>query len=520
MIARPIKRMLGRHGASLEVRFVLATVAGEMLFALALGLVVGMFTVRQEAALRSEQLRQTTAAIAASVMPMIADQEAARLQAQLDSVLERIGHERLDCLVVEDSSGAVIARSRCTEEQCDSNGAAGSATIESLFGEPQTLSQPIIVDGLTLATVHARFKPLGVARAMREPLLLALVVVASVSLVSLPWTAWLFVSSVGEPLQRLREGAGRLASGELGFVLHDGRMDEIGHVQMALDEMSAKLADRQAKLEEAYSQMQRALSIETKAKQELENLVRMKSDFVAVASHELRGPLAVIRLYSELLSNDVDSMSPSDVTRAMAAIGSASARLSSIVADLMDAALLERGMISLNPAPVPLEGIVLRAVEDAQVLCVGGTTTVRIDGELPSVLANVDALRVRQVLDNLISNAVKYSEGAPEVLVRMSVTQDEAVVSVVDFGKGIPEDKAGRLFQMFGRLEPVDSGSAGGLGLGLAISERIVQAHGGSLTYQANPAGKGSIFTMRIPQSRARGARRAQREVSMKVVDR
>lgn len=514
--ARWLQGVPARRGLSLRSRFVLATMVGELAFASALAIAVGLFTVRQEFSFRQNLLRQTTAAIAASVMPMVADQEAERVQAQLDSILARLGESPLECLIVFDGAGQPIARSSCAEAQvCGQSAQIGNRGVIDFFTRPQVMVDPITVDGLTLATVHAYFKPIGLTTALREPVILMLFVVSAVSLVSVPWTAWLFTASVAEPLDRLKDKAQRLAAGDTSIALHDGRQDEIGSVQVAFDEMSRKLTERQAALEDAYRQLQDAFAIEARAKQELETLMQMKSNFVAVASHELRAPLAIIRLYVDLLFDQDAHLSEDERRNALSAMSAASSRLTTIVSDLMDAALLERGLMALNPTVVPLGRIISEAVEDANALYASGPTSVIIEGELPDFVVEADALRIRQVLDNLISNAVKYSEGAPDVVVRARVEDRVGIVEVIDFGRGIPPEKMSCLFQLFGRAEDADSGMPGGLGLGLAISERIVRAHGGTLEYKPNPGGRGSVFTMRLPSGGA--ARRHCVEVSSEV---
>lgn len=483
---------------SLKSRFVFATIAGEVLFGLALGLTVGLYVVRAEAQQRLDFMQQTTGAIAASVMPMVADQETQRVEAQLHNVIDVMGTAEVECLSVYDSTGSYITGSTCEGEPCVLPAPTHPGMLD-VFTEPQVLEAPIVVDGLRLATLRARFAPLGVGGSLASAFGIAGAVVLAVSFISLPWTAWLFVKSVAEPLEELREGANRLAVGNREVPLHHGRDDEIGDVEQALDKMASQIVDREKRLESSYHQLEAAYQLEAEANRALEELMRMKSDFVAVASHELRAPLAVIRLYSDLLNDGSLGSFDSATGTAHEAIGASVGRLSSIVSDLMDAALLERGMIKLEFKDVALAGLVAEVVRDAGLLYGSSTTQVLAEGEYPPVSIHVDPVRIRQILDNLISNAVKYSDGGGRVRVSMNASKNHVDIEVIDSGRGVPVDQAGHLFEYFGRLDPGENRSASGLGLGLAISERVARAHGGSLRFCPNEEGRGSVFTLRLP---------------------
>jgi len=278
-----------------------------------------------------------------------------------------------------------------------------------------------------------------------------------------------------------------------------GRDDEVGGSARALDELSARLAEKERHLEESYEKLKEAFDVQVKAREELEQLARMKSDFVAVASHELRTPLSVIRMYAEMLEAGELGGHEEDVSEAIAAITSAARRLTTIVSDLMDAALLERGLMNLKFTDVELDEIVLNTVKDAEVLARGRGVHVLIDGELAHVGIRADRLRLRQVLDNLLSNAVKYSSGADEVRVRMRQDEKQVEISVIDKGQGVPAERHSEVFGLFGRLDSKDNRDTAGLGLGLAISARIAEGHGGTIAYTDNPEGSGSVFTLNLP---------------------
>jgi signal transduction histidine kinase len=244
--------------------------------------------------------------------------------------------------------------------------------------------------------------------------------------------------------------------------------------------------------------MEQAYRTEAKAKECLAKLMEMKSSFVAVASHELKTPVAVIRLYAEMLREGVLRPSEPGYAEALNAMIAASGRLVSIISDLMDASLWERGEIAIKRETVDISELVAEAVHDAEALCSGHQTRVVLQEPVPEIVGEVDPLRLRQVLDNMISNAVKYSDGAPEALVSLRQERHKAIIEVTDFGRGIPEGASGTVFGLFGRVAG-ESDAVSGLGLGMAISQRIALAHGGTLSFRANPAGKGTVFSLALP---------------------
>ena len=140
------------------------------------------------------------------------------------------------------------------------------------------------------------------------------------------------------------------------------------------------------------------------------------------------------------------------------------------------------------------------AVRDAQALARSRSIKIRLEECVLDEPIRADALRLRQVLDNLLSNAIKYSPAETVVSVSTRWDDDWVEIDVADQGRGISEADRSVLFTLFGRVDTHDGRDTPGLGLGLAISERIVGAHGGSLTFAANGGGVGSVFSIRLPR--------------------
>jgi signal transduction histidine kinase len=155
--------------------------------------------------------------------------------------------------------------------------------------------------------------------------------------------------------------------------------------------------------------------------------------------------------------------------------------------------------MSLEYSDVALDYLVEQAVEDADL--VGSKSGIRVSlvDEPAEVLVCGDAIRIRQILDNLLSNAVKYSTAPSRVEVSLSVADGTVDIAVADRGRGIDGTDPEAIFGMFTRGDMADNTRVGGIGLGLPISARIAQAHGGSLTFEPNTGGKGTIFHLLLP---------------------
>jgi signal transduction histidine kinase len=177
----------------------------------------------------------------------------------------------------------------------------------------------------------------------------------------------------------------------------------------------------------------------------------------------------------------------------LAVIADETARLSALVGDVLDTSRIEAGTFGYNFSDVDLAEIVRDSVAAAEI----GQDEVRLSPELPTTLPRVrgDAERLRQLIDNLISNAVKYSDSGAEVHVRAEADDGQVVVCVRDTGPGIALEHQDQIFEKFGRA----SGSAKpGTGLGLFLARSFAEAHGGSLAVESRP-GEGATFTLRLP---------------------
>jgi two-component system phosphate regulon sensor histidine kinase PhoR len=228
---------------------------------------------------------------------------------------------------------------------------------------------------------------------------------------------------------------------------------------------------------------------------EMTRLADMRRDFVANVSHELKTPLAAIRGYAETL-RDGALDEPPTARRFTARILEHCRRLQALLDDLLTLSRLE----SVAPAasePVDLNAVVQRAVDLLSAGAREKQVTIRVEGEpLPSLSGDADSIE-RMVL-NLVDNAVKYNRPEGEVRLRLSQTDQHAVLEVSDTGIGIPQDSLPRLFERFYRVDKGRARDEGGTGLGLAIVKHVVQSHGGTVDVESR-MGKGTTFRVKLP---------------------
>ena len=226
---------------------------------------------------------------------------------------------------------------------------------------------------------------------------------------------------------------------------------------------------------------------------ELRRLSSLRADFVSLVSHELRSPMAAVIGSARTLQHRWRELKPEQRDAFLAVIGDETTRLSALVGDVLDTSRIEAGTFGYSFSEVDLAAVVRDSVAAAAI----GQDEVRLVTALPAALPGVrgDAERLRQLVDNLISNAVKYSDAGGEVLVEVRAEDGHVTVRVRDRGPGILPEHHDHIFEKFGRA----AGSAKpGTGLGLFLSRSFAEAHGGSLAVESRP-GEGSTFTLTLP---------------------
>jgi signal transduction histidine kinase len=231
---------------------------------------------------------------------------------------------------------------------------------------------------------------------------------------------------------------------------------------------------------------------------EAQEAVRLRDIFFSVAAHELKTPLTSLLGQAQLLQRRGQregTLNERDL-RAAGVVVEQAARLNRMVTALLDISRIEQGKLSIDRAPVDVAALARQVVEEIQQMLTQHTIDYRAPAD--PLLVSGDALRLEQVLQNLVGNAVKYSPEGGTVAVRVARHGSSACVSVADQGIGIPPAAIPQLFQRFYRASNVDDRKISGMGIGLYVVKEIVELHGGTVAVESEE-GRGSTFTVCLP---------------------
>jgi len=224
---------------------------------------------------------------------------------------------------------------------------------------------------------------------------------------------------------------------------------------------------------------------------------RRKDEFLATLSHELRNPLAPIRSAIEVirLARGDDEL----VEKARATMERQLAQLVRITDDLLDVARITQNKVHLQRERIDLRVVLQSAIEATRPMIDAQAHALTVDVPERPIWIDADLTRIAQALSNLLSNAAKYTETGGQITVAASSNEEAAIVTVTDTGIGIPRAMLPRIFDMFTQLQAHRDRTYGGLGIGLTLSRRLVQLHGGTITAASDGPGRGSQFTICLP---------------------
>jgi signal transduction histidine kinase len=231
---------------------------------------------------------------------------------------------------------------------------------------------------------------------------------------------------------------------------------------------------------------------------DMQQAVRLRDTFLSIASHELKTPLTSLLGQAQLLQRRVGrdgSLSPRDM-RAIQVIVDQAGRLSRRIASMLDISQIEQGRLGIVRAPVDLAGLISQVADELRLTL--GTHRLIIDLEFAPLVISGDALRLEQVIQNLASNAIKYTLEGGEIVIQLTRRADTAYIAVIDHGMGIPEEALARIFHRYYRASNAASSHVSGVGIGLYLVWEIVTLHGGTIQVQSTE-GEGSTFTVALP---------------------
>jgi PAS domain S-box-containing protein len=272
--------------------------------------------------------------------------------------------------------------------------------------------------------------------------------------------------------------------------IHNEHGELVGLVQVSRDITAQKQADEEhAKL----------LESERQARADAEEANRIKDEFLATISHELRNPLNVILGYSEVLVRSNEANESEFVQRAAEILRRNAIAQAQLVSDLLDLSRLQLGKFSLNRQVVSLTKTINDAVETVRAEALAKGLDVKIEMSNELIFVDGDPLRMEQIVWNLLNNAVKFTPSGGSVTVKLAKRNGFAHLAVVDTGQGIEPKFLPHVFEIFRQADATISRRHGGMGIGLALVQQLVQLQGGSVSVSSGGAGQGAEFTINLP---------------------
>jgi signal transduction histidine kinase len=264
-----------------------------------------------------------------------------------------------------------------------------------------------------------------------------------------------------------------------------------------------QLHDANTQLEDRVAQRTRALMLANRRLsaqwQQLQRANGFKDEILGTVAHDLKNPLGVILGRTEMLTELIGTgSSKENLSNQVEHIRDATKRLTSMVDQLISDAMADAFDITIRREPVDIAGLVNEVADTNQPLAANKRQTITVSAP-PDYVTLCDADRMREAIDNLVSNAIKYSPIGGEIAVAVSHEQNSTVIRVADEGAGLSPEDIGRLFGRFQRLSAKPTAGESSTGLGLSIVKKIVDMHGGEVTAESDGPGCGSTFTVTLP---------------------
>ncbi len=249
------------------------------------------------------------------------------------------------------------------------------------------------------------------------------------------------------------------------------------------------------KINNEYSNLTRELQ---KNNAELQHLINLKNELLGIAAHDLRNPISQIKMCSEFLIDDIGKFIGEEQKTFLKIIDTASDFMLSILNDFLDFSAIESGIVKLNTQKMNLSALIQRNISLNRLIAAKKNIQIEYYEESNTLELLLDIQKIEQVMNNLLTNAIKFSFRDTFILVSLMKNESHVKISIQDQGPGIPETEQNKLFTPFGTTSVKSTEKESSTGLGLAIARKIVEMHGGKIGVESE-IGKGSTFSFTLP---------------------
>ncbi len=405
-----------------------------------------------------------------------------------------------------DQHGVIIARTRAPERFVGSR--VPAEYLARSRGAPEGVFKQSTLEGVAVYVAFAAVPTAGwsvmlaipAALVERTPQRLVLTATLAVlAAVGVAVTLAVYLSRrITRPIAALSAAAEALGRGEaLPGRAARTNIAEVEQLAETLERAAGLLRERSAERDRALEERAQLLAREQAARAEAEAANRGKDEFLAVLSHELRTPLnAMLGWVRMLRSGRLDAV---QVEHGLEVIDRNTTLQARLINDLLDVSRIVAGKLQLELRPVNLGEIARHVVESFSRDAAGRGIELRASLDLGAGTVRGDAVRLQQILGNLLSNALKFTPPGGSVRVRLGQAGDRARLAVADSGEGIAPDVLPHIFDRFRQADSTSARRRGGLGLGLAIVRHLVELHGGSIRAESEGPGRGATFTVELP---------------------
>ena len=271
--------------------------------------------------------------------------------------------------------------------------------------------------------------------------------------------------------------------------------------ELRLMDLLARQAADYLERKHVEEEREELLAREHELRQTAEEANRLKDEFLAIMSHELRNPLNVILGYAELLLRSDEIRNSAPLHRMADAVKRNAVAQSKLIRDLLDLSRLRSGKLELNRETVSPVVSIHNAIETVREDAAGKNITIDVEALEEAVFVEADPVRLEQVIWNLLNNAVKFTPVDGRIAVKLRAEPEEIVLTVADNGQGIDASFLPHIFEIFRQADSSTNRSQSGMGIGLAVVQQLVELHGGSVTAYSAGAGQGASFTIHLPRS-------------------